>query len=269
MRSFLLAATCLVVSACAAPELASHDGAAQGDIGPDSQCPVDGEARRDQLDASIHDYLTRHPEVLMEMSAALRQKQRAAMEEKAKQALADNHAALFDDPADPVVGNPKGDVTVIEFFDAECPYCKKLAPDLRRLMAVDPGVKLIYKEFPILGPGSMAAAKAALAARRQGKYEAFHDALMADATPEHQLAEPRILQIAKAAGLDVARLKTDMASPEIAAKIAANIDLARKIGLTGTPGLIIGGSLVPGAMPYEALKQAVAEARLQKITARQ
>jgi protein-disulfide isomerase len=230
------------------------------------QCPLDGEAKRDAMDTTIHDYLTRHPEVLMEMSQALQAKQQAAAAERAKQGIERNRAALFSNPADPVAGNPAASVTIVEFFDAECPFCKKVAPDLARLVAEDPDVRLVFKEYPILGPGSFVAAKAALASMAQGKYEAFHNALMADQTPEHQLAEPRIMAIARSVGLDVKRLKDDMGAGEIETAINGNRALAQAVGITGTPGLIIGDKMVPGAMPYDALKQAVKSVRAERAT---
>jgi protein-disulfide isomerase len=213
-------------------------------------------------DDAIHDYLVvRHPEVLREMSQALRDRQQATQAAQAREALAANGNAVYRDAADPVVGNPDGDVTVVEFFDFECPFCKRLAPELKRLYAGDAGVRVVYKQFPILGPVSVAAAKAALASAKQGRYEAFHDALMADQTPEHQLTEQHLLEVASSVQLDIAKLQADMASSEIEAKIAATTALARQIGLSGTPGVIIGETLVPGAMSFEALKTAVAAAR--------
>ena len=273
MRSAKLAAlsAALFLSACAAQNPTS------------GQCPLDGDTRlapqaKDApgqaaappasaaLDAALHDYLLAHGDVVLQALQENQKRQQAARAEQAREAIVRDRAALLADPTDPVVGNPSAAVTVVEFFDAECPFCKREAPALKRLYAEDPSVRVVYKDFPILGPGSVAAAKAALAAMRQGRYEVFHDALMADATPEHQLSEPRILAIARSSGLDVARLRRDMAAPEIAAKIAANIDLARKLGITGTPGVIIlgpgpnSGRLLPGAISLAALKTAVAEA---------
>lgn len=246
----------LALAACATPTATPAPTA--------EQCPLDGataDHSSEHFDSMVHDYLIAHPEVLIEMSQALREKQQAAAQEKARQGIVQNRAALYSDPADPVAGNPSGTITVVEFFDAECPFCKRLAPDLQRLIAENKGVRLVYKEFPILGPGSVTAAKAALASIRQGKYEAFHNALMADATPEHQLTEAHIMEIAKSVGLDTVRLKADMASPEVAAKIYSNRALAQALGVTATPGLVIGDRMVAGALPYPALLQAIDEAR--------
>jgi protein-disulfide isomerase len=243
-----------ILSACTA------DGVQErSDAGP-VLCPIEAggtPAAHAVTDSVIHDYLTAHPEVLIEMSQALRQHQQAAQEERIKQ----GSAAVFADGTDPVGGDPAGDVTIVEWFDGECPFCKRLAPEVRRLLDADPHIRIVYKEFPILGAGSTAAAQAAFAAMEQGKYEAFHNAIMADTTPEHQLALPRILEIAKSVGLDVTRLKADMPSPKIAAKIAADVSLARSLGITGTPTVLVGGKLLPGAPSFQALSQAVADAR--------
>ncbi len=220
-------------------------------------------------DTAIHDYILAHGDVILQALQENQKRQQAARLAVAGKAIAENKAALFDDARDGVAGNPKGDVTVVEFFDNECPYCKKVAPDLEKLIAADKGVRVVYKEFPILGPMSVIAAKAALASQGQGKFVAFHRALMADKTAEHQLTETHLLEIAGAVGLDIARLRRDMAAPEIQAQLDATIALARKIGITGTPGLIVGDSLTPGALPYEALVQAVAAARGQRTAAGQ
>ena len=226
----------------------------------------------DRFDARVHDYLAAHPEVLLEMSQSLQQRQAAAQQaalQSAKTAIDANHAAIFDDGRDGVVGNAAGDVTVAIFEDKECPYCKAVVPDLAKLAAADPGVRIVYKEFPILGPGSVTAARAVLAAIAQGKFEAFNAALFADKTPEHQLSEAHIFEIAQANGLDVTRLKADMTAPAIDAVIAANQELARKIGINGTPGIIVGDTLMPGAVPYQTLVQAVADERRRVTAARQ
>jgi protein-disulfide isomerase len=217
--------------------------------------------RRGEFDSLLKAYLDDHPEIVAEMNQKLRAKQVAERQAKGKQVLAENRAEIFEDATDPMLGNPRGDVTLVEFFDNECPFCKKLSPTLEQLISKDSGVRVVLKEYPILGPGSEIAARYALAAVRQGKYAEFHSALMADKTPEHQLAEPRILEIAADAGLDVARLKRDAGGPDIAGRIETNRTLARKLTITGTPGLIIGGRIESGALSLEALQQAVADER--------
>jgi len=208
----------------------------------------------------IHEYLMSHPEVLPAMSAALQQQQRARFDAQAKQALSENAQAIFGDAADGSAGATAAGKVVVEFFDAQCPFCKQLAPDLARLLSDDHEVRIIYKEFPILGGASLTAAKAGLAAAKQGKYAAFHDALMADKTAEGQLGEDRILQIAQAVGLDIGRLKADMASPETEAKISHNLELGKKLGLSGTPDLIVAGHVISGFLPYDQIRKKLAVA---------
>ena len=247
--------------------------------GPTSQCAgVSGTCRvaehdanepvrRGELDGLLKAYLDEHPEVIAESGQKLRLKQLAERQAKGRQALVENRPQLFEDAADPVLGNPKGDVTVVEFFDNECPFCKKLSPTIERLISLDPEVRIVLKEYPILGPGSESAARYALAAMRQGKYLTFHNALMADKTPEHQLTEPRILELAAQSGMNVDRLKADAAQQPIINQIEANRALARKLTITGTPGLIIGDKIESGALTLEALQQAVAEVRRAKQVA--
>ena len=226
-------------------------GAVRADRAPNSTADI----VRPSLGTAIHDYLMAHPEVLPEMSAALQQKQRAAFDQQAGQALAQNQTAVFEDHMDGFAGPTNAPKVVVEFFDAQCPFCKQIAPDLARLLSEDREIRVIFKEFPILGGGSLIAAKAGLAAAKQGKYAPFHDALMADKTAEGQLGEGRIFEIAQAAGLDLARLKADMALPEIDAKISANLALGKKLGISGTPDLIVAGRVVPGLLPYDQIRK--------------
>jgi protein-disulfide isomerase len=154
------------------------------------------------------------------------------------QRIAARWQALANDPAAPVIGNPKGDVTIVEFFDYTCPYCKAVEPRLEALLKADPKVKLVLKEFPILAPQSLVASRAALAATRQGKYTAYHNAMMRF---EGRLTETDIFDMAKAAGLDVARLKRDMNAPWISDQIIAVFNLARGIRGFQTPIFIVNG----------------------------
>lgn len=241
-------------------------------LGGAGQCSVvqhdaNEPVRRGEFASLLKTYLDDHPEIVVEMNQKLRVKQVAERQAKGKLALAESRTEIFEDPFDPVLGNPKGDVTLVEFFDNECPFCKKLSPTLEQLISKDSGVRIVLKEYPILGPGSETAARYALAAIRQGKYTEFHHALMADKTPEHQLAEPRILEIAAGAGLDMARLKQDAAGTEISGRIESNRTLARKLTITGTPGLVIGSRIESGALSLEALQQAVADERHAKQAA--
>jgi protein-disulfide isomerase len=215
-------------------------------------------AQKAAIDKQIHDYLLSHPEVLIEAVQAADDKMKADAHDKAQQALAEKHKEVFDDPSSPVGGNPHGDVTMVEFFDYRCPYCKQVEPSLEKAIAEDHHLRFVYKEFPVLGPVSTTAARAALAARKQGKYDAFHRAMMA---AKGQITDQTVMDVASSVGLDIGQLQRDMASPEIDKTLKENLALADALDITGTPGFIIGNEIIPGAVDLDALKQAIADAR--------
>jgi protein-disulfide isomerase len=173
-------------------------------------------------------------------------------------ALASHGEDIFRDPDSPAGGNPEGDVTLVEFFDYNCPYCRQTAPLIAQIEAADPRLRVVYKQFPILGPGSVFAAKAALAAHRQEKFLAFHRALYQIRGP---VDESRTLGAAEATGLDVARLKSDMRDPAIEAMLSRNLALARQLGINDTPGFVIGRQILVGFTQLETLQTAVRSAR--------
>lgn len=177
-----------------------------------------------------------------------------------------NERAVLHDPDVPVLGNPKGDVTIVEFFDYQCPYCRKMHPDLIRLVAEDGNIRLVLKDWPILTQFSQVAAKLALAARFQGKYAETHAALM---ETSGRLDQDKIRAAAVKAGLDLDKVDADVKTrgPEIAAVLARNAEQADALGLSGTPGLLVGPFKVPG-LRYEDLKKVVAEARARSRNAR-
>lgn len=220
-----------------------------------------GEMSQDQLDQRIHDYILAHPEVLMEALQRLEQRQREAEAAQAKAALKARADDLFRDGQSPVGGNAEGNVTLVEFFDYNCPYCRQMAPVMEQAVADDPELRIVYKEFPILGPDSVFAAKAALAADRQRKYPAFHKALYGART---RVTEAVVLKIAAETGLDVERMKVDMQLPEIQAAIARNMELAQALGITGTPGFVAGAQIYPGATDLATLKKLIEQARIDK-----
>lgn len=247
----LVRALTLLLALGGAIAAAAGGGASAADI---------GKAQRQEVEGIIHDYLMQHPDVLI---AALREaeaKMKRDDDAKASQAVATHRAQVFGDPQTPVGGNPQGDVTLVEFFDYRCPYCKEVEPSIEAMLKQDPKLKLVYKEFPILGPVSVTAAHAALAARAQGKYQAFHTAMMA---ARGNITDDTVYRIAGSVGLDVAKLKRDMAGPEVAQAIKANMKLADALDIRGTPAFIIGDKLVPGAVDLDALKTMIADARKQ------
>jgi protein-disulfide isomerase len=162
------------------------------------------------------------------------------------------------DPNAPVLGNPDGDVTVVEFFDYNCPYCRGAAPEVEALIAADPNVRLVFREWPILGEGSVFAARASLAARAQGKYAEFHEAMM---RLKGRAEEATVLRVAAEIGLDIDRLRQDMEVLEIEEHIATSMRLTRGLGFTGTPSFVIGDALVPGLVKRAQLADYVAKSR--------
>jgi protein-disulfide isomerase len=224
-------------------------------VAQDSGTPLSREA----VEAIVREYLLNNPELIMESVRAYQQRQQARERERVAGVLAARSAELWQDPDAPVAGHPSGDVTVVEFFDYRCGYCKSVAPAVRQLLEQDPNVRLVYKEFPILGPDSVVAARAALAARAQGHYVAFHNALMAANGGALTLAD--VLRIAGQVKLDTARLQADMEGPEIRALVQKNFALAQELGIRGTPAFVVGTEIVPGAMDLAALKELVARAR--------
>ncbi len=215
-------------------------------------------AEVEKIQKIVHDYLQQHPEVVIDALQEYQKKQDTAKAEQARQTIVAAKDELLNDTTNPVGGNPKGDVTIVEFFDYRCPYCKAVAPDLEKALSTDGNVRLVYKEFPILGPESLVASKAALAAVAQGKYQPFHDRLIAF---KGTLDDAAIYSLAADCGLDVTRLKADMEKPEVQDQIARNYRLADKLNIQGTPAFIIGGELLPGAASFDDLTAAFKRAR--------
>ena len=218
--------------------------------------------QKTELQSIIHEYLVQHPEVLQEAMAELEKRQVAADAEEAKAAVKNNAQTLFDTSRQVVVGNAQGDVTLVEFFDYNCGYCKRALTDLTDLMKDDSKLRVVLKEFPVLGPGSQEAAQVAIAARMQDKsgkkYFDFHQRLLSG---RGQADRARALAAAKEAGFDMAKLERDMASPEVKATIEENMKLAEQLGLNGTPSYVVGSDVVVGAVGLEALKGKVKAAR--------
>lgn len=215
-------------------------------------------AQRGEVLEILRQALREDPTILREALGALDAAEARDRALAATRALATEREALLRNPADAVRGNPRGDVTVVEFFDVRCGYCRQIIPALNEMIRRDPQVRLVLKDLPILGPNSVLAARALIAAQRQGKYGELHDALMA---LRGEIAEPQIRREAERLGLDWTRLRRDMDDAAVTARIDANLALARRIGVEGTPALVIGDRLVGGAVPVETLLQFVAEAR--------
>jgi protein-disulfide isomerase len=225
-----------------------------------AQTPPEGAAglSRAEIEAIVRQYLLTNPQVIVEALTILEERQKREADQRTAQSLAQRRADLERDPLDPVTGNPQGDVTLVEFFDYRCGFCKQVHPEMLAAVAADGRVRVVHKQFPILGPASVIAARAALASQAQGRYVALHEALMAE---RRALDETVVMDVAKRAGLDLERLRADMARPEIETKLRRVSDVARALEIRGTPAFIVGGDLVPGAIDRDAFRALFAKAR--------
>jgi protein-disulfide isomerase len=235
--------------------------AASGPTAPRAQ-PAPGEPLSPRQREEVLDLLRRamrdDPTILRDAMVSLRAAAERGRAEAGRGALAAHADVLLRDPADPVKGNPQGGVTVVEFFDARCGYCRQMEPTLAELLRRDGDVRLVLKDLPVLGANSVLASRALLAAQRQSRYAELHGALLAlrGDTPE-----PVIREEAERLGLDWDRLRRDMDDPAVQARIERNLRLAQALGVQGTPALVVGDTLVPGAVDLATLQGLVAEAR--------
>lgn len=219
-------------------------------------------AQKSEVETVIRQFLIeKEPETIMKAIEVLKQRDQQQQMAVAKEAVAKHKERIYNEPTSPVLGNPKGDVTIVEFFDYACGYCKMAQPIVEELLKSDKNIRFIAKEFPILGESSVLGARAALASVKQKKYEQFHAALMNN---RGAINDNTINDIAQRVGLDAAQLKRDMNDKAIDDIIATNRKLGNDLGVRGTPMFIIGDMVNPGAMDAEALKKAVADARAKK-----
>lgn len=214
--------------------------------------------RQKEIETLIREYLIKNPEVIKEALEELERRQAAEAQNKTRQMIGEMAKEIYRAEEDLVLGNPAGEVTVVEFFDYNCSYCKRAIPEVAKLIESDKDVKVVIKEFPILGPGSIFAAKAALASRSQEKYVEFHHALTAI---EGVKDETSVMQAAQAIGLNVEKLKADMETEAVSDVIRRNFRLAEALSINGTPSFIIGDSLEPGYVPFDVLAQHVLTVR--------
>lgn len=213
---------------------------------------------KEALEQVIRDYLLENPEVIVEALDRMEQRQKEAEAAHRRQIIEARKEALNNDPTSPVMGNPEGAVTVVEFFDYRCGYCRRMFPAIQNVIAEESDVRWVMKEFPILGPESVYASRAALAAQMQGKYQEFHSALMSDGV---SVTNDNVDRVATLIGMDVERMKTDMESEEVNAILQANLTLARELGVSGTPSFIIGEAFVPGAIDEARLRALIEQLR--------
>jgi protein-disulfide isomerase len=219
-------------------------------------------SERPEIEKIIKEYLLANPEVLRDAMMELQRREAAAEAQQRAAAVKKNEKLIFDSPRGVVVGNRQGDVSIVEFFDYNCGYCKRALDDMMTMMQADPKLKFVLKEFPVLGPGSLEAAKVAIAVRMQDKsgtkYMDFHRRLLGTRGEANQA---RALAAAKEAGLDMAQIDKDLKSEEIDATLLESVQLADALGISGTPSYVIGGEVVPGAVGAATLMKHVQSVR--------
>jgi protein-disulfide isomerase len=225
-------------------------------------------AEKAKIQAVVRDYLVNNPEVIVEAIQVLQKKQYAEAEQTVKQTqagIAQFANALLRQANDPVSGNPNGKVTVVEFFDYQCPHCVDMAPTITAIIKANPDVRIVYKDFPIRGPMSEFAARAAIAANLQGKYDVLSHAIL---TSNQPITQDLVFKLAQDNGLNVEKLKTDMNSKAVTDQLKANVELAKQLKLFGTPALFIGKTdatnninYVPGQMDQKQLQDMIDKAK--------
>jgi protein-disulfide isomerase len=215
-------------------------------------------AQRAEIVQILRQALRQDPTILRDAITALQDDEAHRKDSAVQGAITALRPALIGNAADPQVGNPKGDVTIVEFYDVRCPYCRSMLPVMAELLKRDRNVRLVYKDIPILGPASVLGARAMLASQKQGGYARLYEVLM---TGNPSIDMDVLQQAAQRAGLDWDRLRHDMDSPEVDARIKANLALAHQLAIDGTPAYVIGSRMLPGALELADLQAAVAAAR--------
>lgn len=217
-------------------------------------------AQQEELKALFRNFILENPEVILESVQRYEAKQEAKAREEARAALVSNRDVIENNKTTPFAGNPKGDVTIVEFFDYNCGYCKRMIPVIQEVLATDKNVRYVFKEFPILRQESVNAAKAALGVWKiaPDKYFAYHTALM---ETRGELSEDRLMKAAEGLGINAEKLKKAMADPEVEQELRRNAELAQKLGVNGTPAFIIGDNLLPGQFDLATMRELIARKR--------
>lgn len=218
-------------------------------------------ADKKAIEEIVRQYILEHPEIIAEALERLQERERLAQEQAQRQALQQSAAMLYRNPMTPEHGNPNGDAVIVEFFDYQCGYCKRVFPAFMSVVESDKNLRVIWKELPILGPVSRFASRAAMASAEQGKYFDYHVALM---SLRGRLTEKKVMETAKNVGLDMNRLIKDMGSAKIDRYLDETLQLAESLGINGTPAFLIGNQLVPGAISADQMRQIIAQTRKSK-----
>jgi protein-disulfide isomerase len=238
-----------VILAAAAGLVIATSSAAPAPAGSDQFT----KAQREAIDAMVREYILANPEIIPEAINRL--------QEREVEKLLDSNRAEIEKPfAGAWAGNPDGDVVMVEFFDYACPYCRASKADVDKLLSEDKKLKVVYRDFPILGPASDEAAMASLSAAKQGRYKAFHDAMFAAGRPSHE----KVVATVRQARLNERQTASDITSTTLKTEINKNLDLGRALGLTGTPAYVVGNRILSGSVGYDEMKKAIADARAKR-----
>ncbi|MBB3770325.1 protein-disulfide isomerase [Angulomicrobium tetraedrale] len=218
------------------------------------------DAQRKEFETVIRDYLLKNPEVIQEAIGELQKRQAAVEAGQRQQALAGLKPQIFDSAHAVTIGNPKGDITLVEFFDYNCGYCKHALADMQKLVQNDPKLRVVLKEFPVLGPGSVEAAQVAVAVRllAPDKYYAFHQKLLGD---RGQANKAKALAVASDLGIDTAAIEAKLTDPEINATLQESLKLADALGIDGTPSYVVGDTVIVGAVGHDQIRKALDSVR--------
>jgi len=214
--------------------------------------------QKNEIRNTVREYLLENPQVVVEVLETIQSQQQRSEGRQRQNAVTARADQLFKSRSDPSVGDPKASVTIVEFFDYQCPYCRRMAQQLAKLNEEDPDLRIVYKEFPVFGPASTLAASAAMGAMRQGKYEEFHLALMGTRGAP---SERSIFRLAERIGLDAGRLRADMNSATPQRIFQRNRQLAQELGIRGTPAFVVGDQVIRGAVEIRRLRDLIAEQR--------
>jgi protein-disulfide isomerase len=213
-------------------------------IAPTAGGATFSDEQKKALGEIIKDYLVKNPEIMIDVQTALEEKMQKDQDAKLKSFMTENGKSIFRGPNSSVAGDPNGDITVVEFFDYNCGYCKRGLPEVQKLLQNDKKVRFVFKELPILSKGSEEAARIALAVKRQGKYWEFHQAMLG---AKGRADEASALKIAASLGVDLAKVKADMASDDVKNELRDDLLLAKQMGINGTPHFLVGDKSIPGA----------------------
>ncbi|MFT5181557.1 MAG: protein-disulfide isomerase [Alphaproteobacteria bacterium] len=214
--------------------------------------------QKNEIRNTVRELLLENPQVIVDALETIQSQQQRSEGQRRQNAVTARADQLFNSRSDPSVGDPKASVTIVEFFDYQCPYCRRMAQQLAKLNEEDHDLRIVYKEYPVFGPASTLAASAALGAMRQGKYEEFHLAMMG---VRGAPSERTIFRVAERIGLDAGRLRADMNSATPQRLFQRNRQLAQELGIRGTPAFVIGDQVLPGAIEIDRLRELIAEQR--------